>query len=353
MDMARIVSIGTAVPEHRVAQQEAKALAQRLFPGADDELESMFRVFDSAQVQIRYSAAPLDWFTRSHSFPEKNALYVAAARTLSVRAIQACLAPVGLSPEDIDHLIVVSTTGIATPSLDALLINDLKMRRGVIRTPIWGLGCSGGVAGVARAAEFATARPRSRIVVVAVELCTLTFMQSDGSKENLIATSLFGDGAAAALITGTASGWPGPAILAHTCTTWPASLDVMGWHIVEDGFKLVLSKAIPAIVRNNIRTMVEAFLEENRLPRETVGHYITHPGGPRVIDAYREALDLDESQLRHTRAVLRDFGNMSSPTVLFVLERFLDQLAGCHGEYGLASALGPGFSAEMLLLQWT
>jgi len=346
------VAVGTSVPEHRIEQVEARVVAERLFGATPDRKDLIEKIFDNAQVRTRYSAAPPTWFTAPHPFSEKNALFRDSARRLCANAIRACLSSAGLETRDIDHLVVVTTTGVATPSLDALLINDLALRRDVVRTPIWGLGCAGGIGGLARAADFAVARPKSRIVVVAFEACTLTFLAEDESRQNLIAMSLFGDGAAAVLVAGDQAGLPGPSIVAHTGITWPDTLDVMGWEFVEKGFKVVLSKAIPVIVRNHIRGMTDDFLNNNGLDRTAVEHYITHPGGPRVIEAYREALGLSEEQVGHTRTVLREYGNMSSPTVLFIMKRFMDQLKDAGDAFGLASAMGPGFSAEMLLLRW-
>ena len=350
--MPRIVSIGTAVPPHRIEQEAARTVARHLFSDALERLDALIKVFDRAGVESRYSAAPLDWFNASHSFSEKNNLYIEVAQALCAEAVLDCLGMQGLSPKDIDHLIVVSTTGIATPSLDALLINQLDMRDDVLRTPIWGMGCAGGIAALARAVEFAKARPDSRIVVVAVELCTLTLMRNDFSKQNLIATALFGDGAAAVLVAGDDQDGAGPAVVGHTVTTWPDTLDVMGWDFTDGGFRVVLSKAIPMIVRDHIGQMVATFLDRLDLPRDSVAHYITHPGGPKVIEAYKQALTLTDEQVQHTWDVLRTYGNMSSPTVLFIMKRFLEQLKDQQEEYGLATAMGPGFTAEMLLLKW-
>ena len=350
--MPRVISVGTAVPGHLVLQEDARALTHRLFDGAVENLDTLLTVFDHAQVRTRYSSAPPEWFAQTHLFPERNKLYVESALDLSARAVEDCLSQAGLSPSDVDHLLFVSTTGIATPSLDALLIDRLSMNPHIVRTPIWGLGCAGGIGGLSRAAEFARARPASRIVVVAVELCTLTFQLNDRSRANLIAASLFGDGAAAVLVPGDDLPGPGPEILEHKSTTWPNTLDVMGWDLVEHGLRVVLSKKIPVIVRRHIRDVMDEFVAAQGLTLSDIEHYITHPGGPRVIEGYLEALDLEESQVAHTRSVLADFGNMSSPTVLFILKRFLDQLRGTPGAYGVASAMGPGFSAELLLLKW-
>ena len=350
--MPRIISIGTAVPAHRIEQEEARTVARHLFSDAIDRLEALIKVFDHAGVQCRYSAAPLAWFKESHSLAEKNNLYIESARTLCGEAIMDCLSSQDLSPRDIDHLIIVSTTGISTPSLDAMLINQLDMRDDVIRTPIWGLGCAGGIGGLARAVEFAKARPDSRIVVVAVELCTLTLMRNDFSKQNLIATALFGDGAAAVLVAGDDQDGTGPSVIGHTATTWPDTLDVMGWDFGDGGFRVVLSKDIPLIVRDHISTLVTSFLDRLDLPQDSIAHYITHPGGPKVIEAYKQALTLTDDQVQHTWDVLRAYGNMSSPTVLFIMKRFLEQLKDQKDGYGLASAMGPGFTSEMLMLKW-
>lgn len=350
--MPRIVSVGTAVPPNRVTQEDARTLTRKIFGEAFENLDSLLKVFDHAQVHTRYSAATPEWFEATHTFPERNKHYITSALDLSSAAIEDCLSRAALSPEDIDHLIFVSTTGIATPSIDALLIDRLSLNPHLVRTPIWGLGCAGGIGGVSRAAEFARARPDSRIMVVAVELCTLTFQLTDHSRANLIATSLFGDGAAAVLISGDEVGDLGPEILAHTSTTWPKTLDVMGWDLVEQGLRVLLSKKIPVIVRRHIRDMISDFMVARDMSLADVSHYITHPGGPKVIDGYMEALMLEEPQVKHTRDVLSEFGNMSSPTVLFILQRFLEQLQDETDQYGIASAMGPGFSAELLLLKW-
>ncbi|MBI4550953.1 MAG: type III polyketide synthase [Candidatus Latescibacteria bacterium] len=350
--MSRIVSVGTAVPPYTVTQQEAKQLCYGLFAGAVENLDVLIRVFDNVRIETRYISAPLEWFTQSHAFPEKNALYIEQACNLTAQAILRCLEPVGLTPADIDHLIFVSTTGVATPSIDARLINRLHMAPHVKRTPIWGLGCAGGVAGLARAAEYTQAFPESRVVLVAVELCTLTFLRQDLSKSNLVATSLFGDGAAAVLVVGEQTEWSGPQVVGAQSTIWPDSLDVMGWELIDSGLKVLFSKDIPAIVRASVHSIVEEFLSDYHLTLRDVPHYIAHPGGAKVIAAYQEALGLNEAQMRHTREVLRDYGNMSSPTVLFVLQRFLDQPDSHHGDYGLITALGPGFSSELMLLRW-
>lgn len=348
--MPRIVSVGTAVPPHSVSQEDIKQACLRMFNGHGDMIERWSAVFDHARVRTRHTAAPLAWYLTPRSFTERNDLYIQAATDLSAEAIRHCLEPAGLTPGDIDHLILVSTTGLATPSLDALLFNRLGIPGYARRTPIWGLGCAAGVAGLARAADYVRAYPESRVVLVAVELCTATFVREDFSKSNIVATALFGDGAAAALVAGDSH--PGPAVVDAQSTLWPDSLDVMGWDIGSDGLKVVLSKALPAIVRSKLRPVVDAFLETHRITRSDVRHYIAHPGGPKVLDAYMGALELSEAHVRHARDILRDYGNMSSPTVLFVLKRFLEAQQDQNGDYGLIAAMGPGFSCELMLVRW-
>jgi alkylresorcinol/alkylpyrone synthase len=257
-----------------------------------------------------------------------------------------------ISAQQVDHLIFVSTTGLATPSLDAYLINRLQMSPHIKRTPIWGLGCAGGVAGLSRAFEYVKAFPEQTVLLVALELCGLTFRQSDHSKSNFVATSLFSDGAAAALISGRKDiKRNGPSILATESMIWPHSTDVMGWDIEDDGLKVIFSKDIPTIVRQKVRPVVDRFLQKSNLHLEQVDSFISHPGGRKVLEAYEKALEVPAEKFHHAYEVLRDYGNMSSATVLFVLERVLKKHHR-KDSYGLMTALGPGFSSELALLHW-
>jgi alkylresorcinol/alkylpyrone synthase len=245
----------------------------------------------------------------------------------------------------VDTIVAVSTSGIATPSLDALLVERLGLRRDVERLPVFGLGCAGGVLGLARAAALARARPGARVLLVVVELCGLTFRLGDRSKSNLIASALFGDGAVACVVS---TATEGPTLLAWGEHTWPDSLDVMGWRVENDGLGVVFSRDIPTLVRKDFTAVTDAFLARHGLTRGRIDHFVCHPGGAKVVNALEEALDLPAGALEDSRAVLRDYGNMSAATVLFVLERALG--AGRRGRC-LLSSLGPGFTAGFLLAE--
>jgi alkylresorcinol/alkylpyrone synthase len=305
---------------------------------------------------------PLDWYTAEHTFGERNDLYIEQGLTLASEAITRALARAGLSPRHVDHVVFVSSTGIATPSLDAALANRLGFRGDVRRTPIWGLGCAGGAAGLARAREFAIAAPGSCVLLVALELCSLAFQRRERSKRNLVAASLFADGAAAVILsTGPASSSAIAASSARTGTTlaieasastlWPDTLDVMGWEIDGDGLHVVFSRDIPAIVRRWVRESVDCFLAAQGATLAAITHVVSHPGGMKVLEAYQEALSLPAAAFRHARDILRERGNMSSPTCLFVLERFLESGEVAPGDRAILTALGPGFSAEYVLLK--
>jgi alkylresorcinol/alkylpyrone synthase len=310
-------------------------------------------VFENAEIERRYTCVPIDWLGEAHSFGERNDLYIAHATRLGAEVARAVLERARMTPRDVDHVVFVSSTGVATPSIDALLCNQLGFRADVRRTPIWGLGCAGGAAGLARARDFALAEPSARVLLVALELCSLTFQPADATKRNVVAASLFGDGAAAAVIAGGMSADDRVAIelVGSQSVWWKDTLDVMGWSVDGDGLHVVFSRDIPAIVRENVRPSIGAFLDRHGLAIEDVEHLVTHPGGIKVLRAYAEALGLPPERFRHAYDVLRDYGNMSSPSCLFVLERFLAAGAIGAGEHALVSALGPGFSAEYVLLR--
>lgn len=355
--MPRLVALATAVPPYTVAQEEAKAFARNLFREVlSEDDDRLLAVFDHAGIRNRNVCAPLDWFARDHDFAEKNALYIEHAVRLGQEVAQRVMAKAGLEPRDIDHLVFVSSTGIAAPSVDARLANVLGLRGDFRRTPIWGLGCAGGVAGLARAREFALADPGARVLLIALELCSLTFQRNDLSKRNLVAASLFGDGAAAALVvaeedTTIRNGQRPLDLLASASTFWPGTLDVMGWDVDGAGLHVVFARDIPTIVRERVRPGLVEFLGRHDLSLETLDHVVAHPGGMKVLAAYREALGLEPAALDHARAVLRDHGNMSSPTCLFVLQRVLEAQAIDRGQTAALSALGPGFCAEYVLVR--
>lgn len=351
----RLISLATASPPHVVRQQDARVLVAHLFSDMLGSEQRLIEVFDHAMIDKRHTCVPLEWFATDHSFAEKNALYIENAVRLASDATRATLARAGLSPRDVDHVVFVSSTGIATPSIDALLSNDVGFRVNVRRTPIWGLGCAGGAAGLARARDFALADPSARVLLVALELCSLTFQRNDLSKRNLVASSLFGDGAAAALVIG--AGVTGVALegqralelIASQSTLWKDTVDVMGWEVDGNGLHVVFSRDIPAIVRERVRPSLAAFLDSCDLRLDQIDHVVAHPGGVKVLNAYADALELPPRAFDHSREVLRAFGNMSSPSCLFVLERVLAHREIDAGHNAIVAALGPGFSAEYVL----
>ena len=354
---AVVSALGTAVPEHRAAQRDVKAAVRRLFASGGAGIERLLAVFDNSGIAERRFCMPLSWYNDAHPPEEKHRLFVEHAAALAEEAARRCLAQRGLAPEAVDHLMLVTSTGIAAPSIDAHLFNRLGCRPDVARSPLWGLGCAGGAAGLARAAEYATAFPERRCLLVAVELCSLTFLRGDASNSNIVATSLFADGAAAALVEGAeaAGVLPNagarPAVVAARSRTWRDSLDVMGWNMRNDGMQVVFSKHIPSLVLREMPGVVAEFLASCAASAGDVAHYALHPGGRKVLEAYESALGLHPAQLSAAREVLAQFGNMSSCTVLFVLERLLrSPHPPLRGERILAGALGPGFSAELLLL---
>jgi alkylresorcinol/alkylpyrone synthase len=356
---ARILSLATAVPQYVYRQDEVRALAERVFEGDDRRL---LAVFDHASVGTRNICVPLEWFEREHSFGEKNDLYIEHAFELARRVTTTALDHALIGANQVDHVVFVSSTGLSTPTIDALLANASRSRPDVRRTPIWGIGGAGGAAGPARAAEFARAAPESHTLVVCVELCSLAFQPEDEVKLGAISASLFSDGAAAMIGAGPEA-WTAPTPLARLgrgltveitgtqSQLWPDSLDVMGWKVDERGLHVVMKREIPSAISEWIRPALIDFLKQHGLGLKDIAHFPVHPGGAKVLDAIAEALELPEGALELSRAVLRDHGNMSSPTCLFVLRRLLDGAAFQPGQRALMTAMGPGFSAESLLLR--
>lgn len=358
--MPTISAIATAVPPYQVPQTQVSEMAHAYFAPSFPNIDRYMSVFDHALIDNRFFAAPPEWFLEAHSFGECNDLYIKVATSLSQQAALACLEQANLTPADVDHLIFVSTTGMSAPSLDAVLINKMGMARHTRRTPIWGLGCAGGVGGLARAYDYVLAHPGERVLLITTELCSMTFQWGDFSKRNFIASSLFADGTAAVLVEGDAverqsSGLgqrPAPvSILATQSTLWPATHEVMGWDIVNTGMRVVFSARIPGIVQGLMRENVEEMLTPHGLTLDDITHWVLHPGGAKVVTAYESALAIDPERLRHTRDVLRDYGNMSSATVFFVMEQFMREREIKPGEYGVMAVLGPGFSCELALIR--
>jgi alkylresorcinol/alkylpyrone synthase len=303
-------------------------------------------MFGNAGIERRFSSVPIEWYEELHEWPERNRVYLDSALDLLETATRDVLARARRSADEIDAIVVVSTTGIATPSLDALLMERMGLRRTLRRLPIFGLGCAGGVIGLERAATMARAHPESLVLFLVVELCALCFRRDDFSKSNIVATALFGDGAAAALLS---CAGEGPRVVAGGEFTWPDSLDVMGWDVTGDGLKAIFSRDIPELVTNKLHEVAVAFLREHSLELRDIDSFVCHPGGAKVLDALGVAFDVEPSRLSESREVLREFGNMSAATVMFVLERAL--ASGQRWRRALLTALGPGFTAGFTLLE--
>jgi alkylresorcinol/alkylpyrone synthase len=357
MNDPRILAVATATPRYSYSQKEVRAFAARLFSGLLSEAPRLLDVFDHAEIETRHLCVPIEWMEEPHSFAEKNARYVEEAVNLGSEVTRRVLERAHLDATDVDHVLFMSSTGISTPSIDALIANHIGFRGDTRRTPVWGLGCAGGAAGLSRARDFALADPDARVLVIALELCSPTFLISDMSKRNLVAASLFADGAAAVVVGGSrvpvrAGGNARTLSLrASQSTLWKDTLDVMGWELEDNGLRVVFSRSIPAIVMELVRPSLDAFLASQGLALADVRHVIAHPGGIKVLRAYMDALGLDAAALVHARDVLRGFGNMSSPSCLFVLERFLASGDIAEGDHGVVMALGPGFSSEYVLVR--
>ncbi len=346
----RLVSLATAVPPHRLDQSNVVAHVEQLF-GRSPDFERLIQVYANSGIDCRYSVMPFDWFDAAHSWPDRNAAYLAGALDLIEAAARRALDRADLSPEEIAAIVTVSTTGIATPSLDAQLMERLALPRHVTRLPIFGLGCAGGALGLARAAALAAAMPDRPVLLIVVELCTLQFRRDDLARSNIVATALFGDGAAAAVLR--ADPRPsGPAITAWGEHTWPQSLDIMGWDVAEDGLKAIFSRDIPRLVTSRLGPVLSDFLARHGLTLDDFDRFACHPGGPKVIDAYETILGAGFPGAAAARRSLARFGNMSAVSVLFVLEEVLAETRddGDSPRRVLLTALGPGFSAGFVVL---
>lgn len=344
----RIHAVATAVPPYLLDQEDVTRRISIALGPRSREIVRLLPMFGNTGIESRYSCVPIEWYEDAHDWPERNAIYLRSALDLLENATRDALARAGAAPDDIAAIVSVSTTGIATPSLDALLMERMGLRRSVRRLPIFGLGCAGGTIGLARAATMAKSLPGQLVLFLVVELCALSFRRDDFTKSNIVATALFGDGAAAALLSSN-NGGVGPAVVADAEHTWPDSLDVMGWDVTGEGLKAIFSRDIPTLVTTQLHDVAVSFLEEQGLTLRDVDRFVCHPGGAKVLDALEVAYELQPGTLVESRDTLRDYGNMSAATVMFVLERTLAQNG--NWKRALVSALGPGFTAGFALLE--
>ena len=345
MHACSLLSLATAVPPHVIAQDEAKALARDAF-GRKALFDRLSGVFDNAGIAKRHVVAPADWYGEPHGWQERNSVYLQAAQELFDQAASAAIEKAGLHPGDVDGVVSVSTTGIATPSLEARVGPKLGLRPDVRRIPLFGLGCAGGVSGLSAAARLASAEPGSNWLFVTVETCSISIRLDSDDPAAVVATALFGDGAAAAVVR--ASDTEKVQITGGAEKLWPDTQRIMGWDVEDPGLAVVFDRAIPPFIEENLAAAVEEMLAPLRVTRDQIGRFCCHPGGVKVIDAIETALDLSQGGLNVEREVLQDYGNMSAPSVLFVLERLLER--GLP-ERVLMTAFGPGFTCAGLLLE--
>jgi alkylresorcinol/alkylpyrone synthase len=347
---AGIAATATALPPHLMSRDAVKTYFEKAFTLDPRRLSGIHAVVDHSQIEKRYSVFPLEYFIHARPLAQISLEYQEWAVRLGRQAVEDCLARADMKPADIDLFITVSCTGVMIPSLDAHLINLFGFRSDVRRLPITELGCAAGAAAFTRAWEYLLAFPGRNVLILAVELPTLTFQSGDLSQANLVSCALFGDGAAAAIVTGRAVS--GPQILDSESYFFPDSLDAMGFDLRETGFHIVLSRDVPQLIRSKIKGLVNGFLERHNLGREQISAFILHPGGQKLLAYLEEELGLCRCDTQRSWDVLRDYGNLSSATVFFVLHEWLTKGNVAPGQYGLMAAFGPGFSSEMLLLRW-
>jgi alkylresorcinol/alkylpyrone synthase len=348
----RLRGVGTALPEHYVDQETLMAAFRTGWEARGLNPKLIDRLHQAVQVSGRYLSLPMQEYYGLDSFAKSNQAWTRVAPELGEKAVKQALERAGLEARDIDHFFFVTVTGIAVPSIDARLINRLGMRTDIKRTPMFGLGCVAGAAGVARASDYVRSFPEQTSLLLSIELCSLTLQKEDLSIANIVASGLFGDGAAAVIVEGGARGGSGPQILGSRSVFYPHSEQMMGWEIVPSGFKIVLSAAVPELVRSHLRADVDSFLAEHGLDRRRISHWIAHTGGPKILQAMEDSLDLPSGALKRSWDSLKDTGNISSASVLFVLDAMLADQAARPGDYGLLMAMGPGFCSEMILLRW-
>ena len=338
--------LSTALPPHCLTQTEVRERASIIFGRKYPQFDRLSKTFDTAGIDKRYSVVPIDWFSKEHGWADRNAAFMTGAKAMFIDAAQLALKDAGWSGADVDCVVTVTSTGIATPSLEAQAFTEMGFRTDVMRVPVFGLGCAGGVSGLSTAQAIAAGRPGSKVLLVVVEACSLSFRADRLQKADIIATVLFGDGSAAACISTTA-----PALSKVVTfnqgyqTMWHNTLDIMGWDVDETGLGVVFDRSIPTFVTEEFAAATEGALQAANLNHTQIDRYVCHPGGAKVVDAIEGALHLDQGSLIAERDTLRAAGNMSAPTVMFVMKSVLD--AGTTGQM-MACALGPGFTASFL-----
>lgn len=345
-DTAALISLATSVPPYQFHQKQILAAARDVLTDRYPEFEQLSSLFANTGIRHRYGVKPIEWYLERRGWPERTQAFLEGAEKLFIDVAGKAIAGAGLSAGDIDTVVTVSSTGIATPTLEARVAGKLGLRQDVSRVPVFGLGCAGGVSGLSIAARLAQARPGTNVLLVALELCTLAVRHDELTKANVVAASLFGDGAAAVVLRAGDGG--ATRIEATGEKLWPDTLDIMGWSVDPEGFGVIFQRTIPGFVAEHMRPAVAEMLSRMELSIDDIDRFICHPGGTKVIRALEQAFSLHQGALDHEREVIADYGNMSSPTVLFVLER-----ARAQGlpPRSLLTALGPGFTASCVALR--
>jgi alkylresorcinol/alkylpyrone synthase len=346
MPNAALLSLATSVPPYSFQQKDVLEAAWEVFGSRFPDYDRFASIFANTGIVRRHGVKPFEWYLTQRGWPERTAAYLEGAERLFVDAATKALREAGLDAADIDTVVTVSSTGIATPSLEARVARRLGFRSDISRVPVFGLGCAGGVSGLSIAARLAEARPGTNVLMVAVELCSLALRLDELTKANIVATSLFADGAAALVLRAGDGGQT--QIEASGEHLWPDTLGIMGWNVDPLGFGVIFRRTIPEFVTKELKPALSQVLGRMKLGLDDVDRLICHPGGAKVIDAIEGAMSLDQGTLEHERSVIADYGNMSAPTVLFVLER-----ARAHGlpKRSLVTALGPGFTASCVSLR--
>ncbi|HEY6375024.1 MAG TPA: 3-oxoacyl-[acyl-carrier-protein] synthase III C-terminal domain-containing protein [Edaphobacter sp.] len=352
----RIASVGTAYPPHRYPQAVITEALRNRWQHKMEEPRLISRLHANCGVEFRHIVFPLETYPTLDTFTKTNDAWIKAAVDLGQMAICRALDHAGIGPQDISAIFFASVTGISSPTVDARLINRLPFPVNIKRTPIFGLGCVAGAAGIARAADYVRAFPREYALLLSVELCSLTWQDDDQSIANLISCGLFGDGSAAVVIAGAetplAKEHRGPRILDTRSTFYRNTERVMGWDITSTGFKIVLSPEVPKVVNDNLLQNVQGFLAHNNLTMDDISSYIFHSGGPKVLEAMETSLSLPPNALAPSWKSLREVGNLSAASVLAVMEDYLNIHPGAPGTYSILAAMGPAFCSELVLLQW-
>lgn len=355
--MARIAAVAATLPEFGYAQEDITAALGPLLTDDPGRRAALARLHASAAIDTRYTALPLARYEHLGTFTQTNEIFVAVATELGTRALTDGLRSAGVDPQEVDFLLFTTVTGVQAPSIDAALVARVGLRQDVKRMPSFGLGCVAGAVGVSRINEYLQGHPNDIAVLVSVELCSLTLQPGDDSTANLVASGLFGDGAGAVVMLGddvadrSAARRP-PNVVGSRSRLYPDTGELIGWHIGTGGFQIMLSAGVPDVVLDNFESDVSSFLDEYGLEVSDIERWIAHPGGPRVLEAFETALRLPSDALAGSWHTLAKVGNLSSAAVLHVLADTLDAEPPAPGSYGVMMALGPGVSAELVLLRW-